>query len=267
VTAETEQARSKRHFQRTLFDGIADRYAASRPGYPDSVVGFVVQTVGLGAGSAVLEIGCGTGELTVSLALFGFSLTAIDIGPSMIAAASRRLAGTGTQVQVTSFEDFAAADASFDLVISGAAFHWIDPEIRFSKAARLLRPGGWLAQLGCADSYDDPVGPALDDMWAARDDTGGAWVYAAPDSEGIAGTGLFGTAVRHVATQRLTVPAEVVFDVERTRATYLSWPAEVRQSFAADLRRALADQEELGLTRQVSVTMARVSKTPGPAHP
>jgi SAM-dependent methyltransferase len=33
----------------------------------------------------------------------------------------------------------------FDLVISSAAFHWIDPEVAFGKSARLLRPGGWLA--------------------------------------------------------------------------------------------------------------------------
>ena len=44
-------------------------------------------------------------------------------------------------------------DASFDLVISSAAFHWIEPDVAFSKSARLLRLGGWLALLGAEERY------------------------------------------------------------------------------------------------------------------
>ena len=105
-------------------------------------------TAAVGPGSAVLEVGCGTGQLTESLARYGFRLTAIDIGPSMIAAARRRLDGPAVSFQVSSFEDFAAAEASFDLIISGTAFHWVDPEVKFRKPAlapaprRLARPAG-----------------------------------------------------------------------------------------------------------------------------
>jgi hypothetical protein len=42
--------------------------------------------------------------------------------------------------KATSFEDFAAPEGSFDLIISGTAFHWIDPEVKFRKSASLLRP-------------------------------------------------------------------------------------------------------------------------------
>lgn len=141
ATTESGSDRDKRYFQRSLFDGIADRYEAARPGYPARVVEFVAATAGLGPGAAVLEIGCGTGQLTERLARSGFRLTAIDIGPSLVAAARRRVADGGVSFRVMSFEDLAADDASFDLVISSAAFHWIDPEVAFSKSARLLRPG------------------------------------------------------------------------------------------------------------------------------
>ena len=138
---ESERDRARRHYQRTLFDGIADRYEASRPGYPAHVIEFVAATAGLNAGAAVLEIGCGTGQLTERLSGLRIRLTAIDIGPALVAAARRR-AGDAASFEVTSFEELTAADASFDLVNSSAAFHWIDPEVGFSKAARVLRTAG-----------------------------------------------------------------------------------------------------------------------------
>ena len=176
IGAETGQERSRRRHQRALFDSAAQLYEASRLGYPGNIVEFAVATVAASAGSEVLEVGCGTGQLTESLARFGFRLTAIDLGPSMISAARRRLDGSGVSFEVASFEDFAAPDASFDLIISGTAFHWVDPEVRFRKPARLLRPGGWLALLETGERYDDPFGAALLGMWAARSDDGGARV-------------------------------------------------------------------------------------------
>jgi ubiquinone/menaquinone biosynthesis C-methylase UbiE len=262
---ETEQQRTKRRYQRALFDGVAGLYQASRPGYPSRMVDFVVATAGLDAASAVLEIGCGTGQLTEPLARFGFSLTAIDIGPSMIAAARRRLAGAAVSFQVASFEDLSSADASFDLIISGAAFHWIDPEVRFAKSARLLRPGGWLAVADIAERYDDPLGAALAGMWAARDDTGGAWVNQATDAEVIAATGLFGEPVCRTDVQRFTRPADVVIGVENTRATSLSWPDDIRQAFTQELRRHLGSAAQAHLTVETTVTMAPRPSRRGPA--
>jgi ubiquinone/menaquinone biosynthesis C-methylase UbiE len=190
MRTESGRERDKRYFQRNLFDGIADRYEASRPGYPLRVVEFVAATAGLGPGASVLEIGCGTGQLTERLARFGFRLTAIDIGPSLIAAARRRVADPDVSFQVTSFEDLAADDSSFDLVLSSAAFHWIDPEVAFSRSARLLRPGGWLALLGAEEQYDAPLGVALEPLWVTHGDTGGAWERRPSDPEAFAATGL-----------------------------------------------------------------------------
>jgi ubiquinone/menaquinone biosynthesis C-methylase UbiE len=255
---ETEQERSKRRYQRTLFDGVAGLYEACRPGYPEHMVEFVGATAGLGAGADALEVGCGTGQLTECLAGLRCNLTAIDIGTSMIAAARRRLEGSAVSFQVASFEDLDAADASFDLVISGAAFHWIDPEVKFAKSARLLRPGGWLAVLDIAERYDDPLGTALTGMWAARNDTGGAWVKRAPDADVMSGSGLFGDPVVQLCTQRFTRPADVVIGVENTRATSLSWPDDVRLGFTEELRHHLGSAAEAHLTLHTTVTLAPV---------
>jgi ubiquinone/menaquinone biosynthesis C-methylase UbiE len=258
VTVETGRQRSKRLYQRTLFDSVARLYQDSRPGYPSHMVDFVVDTAGLDAASMVLETGCGTGQLTERLARFGFGLTAIDIGPSLIAAARSHVQDPAVSFQVSSFEDLSHDDASFDLIISAAAFHWIDPEVRFAKSARLLRPGGWLALLDMDERYDDPFGAALAGMWAARDDTGGAWVKRAPDAEVLAATGLFGEPVCRTDTQRATRTTDVVIGVENTRATTLSWPEDARWRFTQEMRDCLGSATEAHLTMRTVVTMAPV---------
>lgn len=140
------------------------------------LVEFVVSTAQLNAGARVLEVGCGTGQLTRQLAQYKFDLTAIDTGPAIIASAQRRVVSPSVQFKVISFEDFDAEDGLFDLVVAATAFHWIDPEVKFTKSARLLRPGRWLALLSTGEKYDDPFGSALVDLWAARSHDGGVWV-------------------------------------------------------------------------------------------
>lgn len=264
MAAETGQERSKRRHQRMLFDGVAELYEASRLGYPSDIVEFAVATAAVGAGSEVLEVGCGTGQLTESLACYGFRLTAIDIGPSMVAAARRRLDGPALSFQVSSFEDFAAASASFDLIVSGTAFHWVEPEVRFRKPARLLRPGGWLALLETGERYDDPLRAALIGMWAARGGPGRAGVRQPhfADTEVVAGTGLFETPIHKTHTQPIVRTAETVVGVENTRATSLNWPDDVRREFTEELRHHLQSQTEVHLTQQTSLTMARVLPRP-----
>jgi ubiquinone/menaquinone biosynthesis C-methylase UbiE len=262
VTRETEgeTERDWRRHQRGLFDGVARLYAATRPGYPRELADFAAATAGAGPGSAVLEVGCGTGQLTERLAPLRCALTAIDVGASMIEVARERVTGGDVAFLAVSFEELDAREGSFDLVISGAAFHWVDPEVRFRKAARLLRPGGWLAVAGYDERYDEPLGSALDGMWRARTAGDGAWATRPADGDAIAASGLFEAPVHRTFTQRLTRPAEDVVGVENTRATSLSWPDDVQRVFTAELRQRLGRQAEVGLTLEAAVTMARVRK-------
>lgn len=260
MAAETEEMRSKRRYRRTLFDGVAELYQASRRGYPPGIVEFVTETGGLNPGSAVLEVGCGTGQLTGQLAAKGFAVTAIDIGASMVAAARRRLGSSRISFDAVSFEDLQAPEGSFDLIISATAFHWIDPDVKFTKSARLLKEGGWLALASTGERYDDPFGAALLGMWVARSDDGGAWTRQQnlPDTDMTGTTGLFDSLVRRSHSQRIVLPAAAVIGVETTRATFLSWPEEIRQRFLDELCSHLRSQTQIHLTQETSVSMAQV---------
>jgi protein-L-isoaspartate O-methyltransferase len=130
------------------FDGVADLYDEYRPAPPPEVVAAVVEVSHVRPGSRVLEIGCGTGQLSVPLAAFGVNLTAIEVGPNLAARAQRNLASfTNARVEVSSFEAWLVPADRFDAVVCANAFHWLDPEIRFAKCADTLRLGGRLTIL------------------------------------------------------------------------------------------------------------------------
>jgi SAM-dependent methyltransferase len=215
-------------------------------------------------------VGCGTGQLTEQLAANGLAVTAIDLGASMVAAAKRRLGGSRISFDVVSFEDLEAPEGSFDLIISAIAFHWIDPDVKFAKSARFLRGGGWLALATTGERYDDPFGATLLGMRGARSDDGGTWAgqqkFAGTDMTDT--TGLFDSSAETSHSQRIALPAEAVIGVETTRATFLSWPEDIRRHFLDELRFHPQSQPEVHLTQETSVTMAQVlPSTPVPARP
>jgi SAM-dependent methyltransferase len=129
-----------------VFDEIAAEYDRRRPTYPDELVDQACQVAGIGSGDHVLEVGCGSGQLTRSLVARGLRVTALEPGTSLIALAGQNLAGAGEVEFVNAqFEDAALGREQFQAVFSASAFHWIDPKVGWQKAADLLVPGGTLA--------------------------------------------------------------------------------------------------------------------------
>lgn len=259
MSGETEQARTKRLRNRLLFDTVADRYYSSRLSYPGAVVEHLCGHSGTCAGGRVLEVGCGTGQLTEKLAQRGAARTAIDIGTSMIERARRRVATGDVESRSCSFEDLDVADGSFDMVVAADAFHWMDPDLRFTKSARVLRTGGWLAVLSTVQVYDEPIASTLRQLWVARSDDGRAWLseYGPTVRDQMTGSGLFDIADVTVFRSRCEMAAESMVDFEATRATSLSWTESARRAFTDELRGHVAT-ERVHLTQVVTVAMATV---------
>lgn len=96
----------------------------------------------------VLDVGCGTGFLTVLLARLGHRVTGVDLTPAMLERASERLRLAG--VTATLLEGNALAlpleDDSFDFVLSRHVLWTMpDPEAAFREWIRVTRPGGEVA--------------------------------------------------------------------------------------------------------------------------
>jgi ubiquinone/menaquinone biosynthesis C-methylase UbiE len=134
-----------RHYGK-VFDGIAAEYDRNRPMYPDELIDQACQVAGIGAGDQVLEIGCGSGQLTRSLVVRGLHVTALDPGKNLIALARQNLQGAGAVEFVNArFEDASFPREHFRTVFSASALHWVDPKIGWRKIADVLVPGGTLA--------------------------------------------------------------------------------------------------------------------------
>jgi SAM-dependent methyltransferase len=127
------------------FDTVADQYARYRRGYPPEVVADLAGGCGIGPGTRVLEIGCGTGQLSVPVARLGAELVAVELGPAL-AERAREVLGPfpAAQVVTAAFESWPLPDEPFDAVVSANAFHWLDPSSRIERCLAALRPGGAL---------------------------------------------------------------------------------------------------------------------------
>jgi SAM-dependent methyltransferase len=129
-----------------VFDEMAAEYDRHRPAYPDELLDRACQVAGIGSGDQVLEVGCGSGQLTRGLVARGLHVTAVEPGQSLIALARRNLEGAGAVEFVNArFEDAPLPPGQFQAVFSASAFHWVDPAVGWRKAADVLVPGGTLA--------------------------------------------------------------------------------------------------------------------------
>jgi SAM-dependent methyltransferase len=130
------------------FNEVAQLYNEVRPGYAPALIEALASHARLSASSRILEIGAGTGQLTVPLAALGCRILALEPGGALARCCRANCEPyPGVEVIEQRFEDYVAEAESFDLVASAQAFHWIEPAWGFSRAAELLKPGGHLALL------------------------------------------------------------------------------------------------------------------------
>jgi SAM-dependent methyltransferase len=132
-----------------VFNEVPELYDRVRPGYPDELFADLMAITGLDGRSSVLEVGCGTGQATRSLAALAGSVTAVEPGPGMAALARTRTAAFGNvTVETSTFEEWDARGRRFDLLLAASAWHWVDPSIGWPRAHDVLVPGGWMALPG-----------------------------------------------------------------------------------------------------------------------
>ncbi|GAB3712856.1 class I SAM-dependent methyltransferase [Amycolatopsis oliviviridis] len=130
---------------------VAGFYQRYRRGYPADVVDTLAAEFGLTAEDTALDLGCGTGQLTLPLAARTRAAIGMDPEPDMLAEARKAAAGVANVAWLVGADsDVPALEAvlgkeKLGVVTIGQALHWMDHETLFPALRPLLRPGGGVA--------------------------------------------------------------------------------------------------------------------------
>jgi SAM-dependent methyltransferase len=93
-------------------------------------------------GQKVLELGCGIGYFTRSLASSGAEITAIDISPDLLEVARRDCLAENVSFEVQNAYAMTYADKSFDSVVGSSVLHHLEIDAALNEVHRVLMPGG-----------------------------------------------------------------------------------------------------------------------------
>lgn len=132
------------HRQRQIAESFgvdAERYDRTRPAYPDALVERIIAAA---PGPDVLDVGCGTGTAARQFQAAGCRVLGVEPDERMAGFARH----SGVETEVSTFETWDPVGRTFDAVIAGTAWHWVDPAAGAAKAAEVLRHRGRLAVFG-----------------------------------------------------------------------------------------------------------------------
>jgi SAM-dependent methyltransferase len=130
---------------RRLFGLDPAGYDAARPGHHDLVYDVLVQRCGLGDGTAVLEVGPGTGQATRRLLELGADPLVVVEPNEQLAEHLEKAFTDRVEVRRTTLEDADLHPTAFDLAAAASSFHWVEETAGLTKIHGVLRPGGWVA--------------------------------------------------------------------------------------------------------------------------
>jgi len=223
------------------FGDVAQVYDATRPDYPVAAIRWLVGP----PPATVVDAGAGTGKLTRGLTAAGYRVIAVEPSQPML----DRLRAVSPEVTALqgSGESLPVDDASADAVTYAQAWHWADPTLASTEAARVLRPGGVLGLVWNLRRTDDAVGAALADLIGGEDVFTS---YAPVDVDGLNLGPEFGRAERTTFEHEQTLTREGLLGLVQSRSYIVLMPEDVR---APLLEQVGAMHDDLAVGGQVTV--------------
>ncbi|MCL5076876.1 MAG: class I SAM-dependent methyltransferase [Actinobacteria bacterium] len=135
-------------FQKAVWSKRADSWDhADNPGL-GKVVSAVLDHASPDSTTVVLDLGCGSGQLSLPLSREAKSVLAVDISPKMIQLLQNKVTSSGIEnlsTRVASIQELDYQPESFDLVVSNYALHHLSDDQKkwaVGRAYQWLKPGG-----------------------------------------------------------------------------------------------------------------------------
>jgi len=265
---------SERERLRQTFDTVAGDYQGARPEYPAELYDTLIELTGVRPETdALCEVGSASGKATLPLARQGFAITCVELGAALAAEARRNLAGFERVTVVNAdFETWQpAAGETFGLVFAATAWHWIDPAVKYRKAASLLRPGGHVAFWEAVHVIPDDGDPFFREIQDVYDEIGeglpGEWVTSTAETlpsfaAEIAASGLFIDTVIRRFQWEIRYSAVDYIRLLETFSGHIAMEPWQRDRLYGEIRRRLAQRPD-GLVRRHWGGVLHVARTAG----
>jgi len=139
MAGRTDDQQARDEDARAFIDEDVARAYRQRPPYPDALFEELSRTV---RGSrAVLDLGCGTGDLCRRLAPYVERIDAVDVSAPMIAAGRQAPGGSSPKISwhCAPAESFAYS-GPYGLAMAGESLHWMELAVVLPKVAASLAP-------------------------------------------------------------------------------------------------------------------------------
>lgn len=131
-------------YERDTWSRCADNYIDTFAGITQETVALLIEAGEIQAGSKVLDIGSGPGNIAGQLAKVGASVTGVDFSSEMVETAKKRY--PQISFKLADAEELPFEADSFDAVVANYVVHHLArPEKAFGEVCRVLRPGGRFA--------------------------------------------------------------------------------------------------------------------------
>lgn len=209
----------------------------------------LVSRVDASAPQAVVDLGCGPGNLTALLAARwpDAHVAGVDSSPEMIAKA--RETQPGIDFEVADLRDWRAPEGGLDVLVSNATLQWVPGHLDLlPDLVAAVRPGGWLA-FQVPGNFDEPSHTIRTELAARPEYAEHTADVAVPGShdpatylDRLAGLGCAVDAWETTYLHVLTGPDPVFTWVSATgaRPTLQALPTDLRETFERDYQERLA---------------------------
>ncbi|MCG5431727.1 class I SAM-dependent methyltransferase [Mycobacterium sp. MYCO198283] len=225
------------------FGAEAAAYERGRPSYPPDAIDWLLPP----HATSVLDLGAGTGKLTIRLAERGLSVVAVDPLPEMLEVLQHSLPETPALLGTA--EDIPLPDDSVDAVLVAQAWHWFDLQRAVKEVARVLRPGGRLGLVW--NTRDERLGWVRDlgRIIGHEEDPFTRTVELPPP---------FGAVERHHVEWTNYLTPQALIDLVASRSYCITAPADARTETLAKVRELLATHPALANSTGVALPYVTV---------
>jgi SAM-dependent methyltransferase len=241
--------------KRQWYGSVSQAYDRTRPRYSQQFIDRIVALTNLNANSRILEIGCGPGTATTSLATLNCSIIALE--PNLEAyQLAKSNCRNYPQVKFinTTFEEWSLPIDRFDAVVAATSFHWVNSDIVYRKTFQALQNSGYLILLWNTppqpdwDLYRD----LLSDIYQTHTSFLQGYEARATTEENI---GTFGrntidsSLFEHLATERAIYDVNYSIDdyltLLSTLSPYIALETETRNNLFNELKQRLQTYGEI----------------------